>query len=351
MDMTRHPFSKGLGRAIAGVATLLLTGCVSFYDTLPIDQLPFDFPKSERKKVEFDTVEVLQQFEADAETSKDYQIGAGDHVLVEVWDHPELSAKHIVGPDGQITLTLAGPLRLEGLTRSGAAQAINRSYGQYYENLAITVRVEDYVSNQVLVLGRVTKPGMIPFQAGPPTLLEAIAHAGGLPVGGTGAEKAALGQAAVFRGREKIAWIELKELLAGRNLALNIRLKRNDVIYIPDSDDQLVYVLGQVRTPGALGLSPGMTFLDALARAGGPTNDADPERIHVIRPSSGLNREVPMSELLKPNPQLNVALQVGDVIYVPANTVFKVGYTFEKLSPLNGFFFIENFFKSTGSGS
>ena len=333
------------------LSAVFLTGCPSFYDTLPIDQLPIDFPRAERRKVEFDSVDVLRKFEASQEETRDYRIGAGDHVLIEVWDHPELSAKHSVGPDGQITLTLAGPIRLEDLTRSQAASAVNESYTRYYDNLAVTVRVEDYVSNQVLVLGRVSNPGAVPFQAGPPSLLEAIAHAGGLPVGGTGAEKAALGQAAVFRGREKIAWIELKDLLAGRNLALNIRLKRNDVIYIPDSDDQLVYVMGQVNTPGALGLSPGMTFLDALARAGGPTNDAAPDRIHLIRPSTGLNREISLSKILSPDPDLNAALQVGDVIYVPANTVFRIGYTFEKLSPMNGFFFIQNFFKNAGGGS
>lgn len=333
------------------LSAVFLTGCPSLYDTLPVDKLPYDFPKAKSRKVEFDSVDVLKKFEASEEETRDYRIGAGDHVLVEIWDHPELSAKHIVGPDGQITLTLAGPIRLQDLTRSEAAKAVNDSYARYYDNLAVTVRVEDYVSNQVLVLGRVTNPGIVPFQAGPPSLLEAIAHAGGLPVGGTGAEKAALGQAAVFRGRDKIAWIELKELLAGRNLALNIRLRRNDVIYIPDADDQLVYVLGQVNTPGALGLSPGMTFLDALARAGGPTNDAAPDRIHLIRPSTGLNREIPLSRVLAPDPELNAALQVGDVIYVPANTVFKTGYIFEKLSPLNGFFFIQNFVRGAGGGS
>ena len=73
---------------------------------------------------------------------------------------------------------------------------------------------------------------------------------GGLPVGGVGAEKAVLTRVAIFRGRDKMVWVNLKNLLSGKELALNIRLQRNDVVYLPDGDDQLVYVMGEVARPG-----------------------------------------------------------------------------------------------------
>jgi hypothetical protein len=89
-----------------------------------------------------------------------------------------------------VTLPVVGPIRLTDLTREEAAQTVAAALGPYYTVLVVTVRVEQYVSNRALVLGRVSKPGIIPFET-PPTLLEAITLAGALLVGGTGAEKAA----------------------------------------------------------------------------------------------------------------------------------------------------------------
>jgi hypothetical protein len=40
-----------------------------------------------------------------------------DIVVIEIWDRQELSGRHIIGPDGQVTLPVVGPIRLTDLTR------------------------------------------------------------------------------------------------------------------------------------------------------------------------------------------------------------------------------------------
>lgn len=275
------------------------------------------------------SAEMVREFEAGEEES--YQIGEGDEITVEIWDRAELSGKHVVGPDGKITLPMSGCLRIAGQTREQAAGAIRAALAPFYTDLTVNVRIERYTSSRIFILGRVSNAGALQFES-PPTLLEAITRAGSL-----GTEKATLTRCAIFRGRDRVIWIDLAELLTEGNLALNLRLKRNDLIYIPDADDRLVYVLGEVLKPGALRLTPHMSLMDALAQAGGATPDASATKIHLIRPSCGADRELSFQELLQSNRTLNVSLEEGDILYVPSRKLAHFSYWMQKISPFSSF--------------
>lgn len=278
----------------------------------------------------FSTAEILALFEASED--KVYSLGPGDVLSVEVWDRAELSGTHVIGPDGQISLPVAGDLRLGGLDRERAAEAVKRALAAYYLDPVVTLRIDQYVSNHIYVLGRVSNPGLISFEE-TPTLLGAITRAGGLPVGGVGADKASLTRCAVFRGKDRVVWIDLSNLLTG-DMALNIRLQKNDLVYIPDSNDQLVYVLGAVNHPGAFNLTPEMSFMDALALAGGPAEGASLSRMKVIRSGRELRRKVSLEKILKPRAGLNVLLQENDIVFVPKSGLEQFSYLTSKLNPI-----------------
>lgn len=275
----------------------------------------------------------LARFEAEVETI--YRLGEGDEMTVEVWDRPEISGKHLIGPDGKISLPVAGAVRIAGYSRDEATKLITESLSHYYLDLAVTVRIDQYTANRVIVLGRVSNPGVVRFES-TPTLLEALARAGGLPILD---KQQLLTRCAVIRGRDRIAWIDLKGLLTGVDPSLNLRLRPQDLIYVPDSDDTPVYVLGEVKKPGAYRLTPEMSLLDALAQAGGPTEDATPGVIRLIRPDKGENRELNLEGFLRPELPPNVVLEEGDVLYVPRRSVAKVGYIVQKLSPFMSLLF------------
>jgi polysaccharide biosynthesis/export protein len=279
------------------------------------------------------SAEMVREFEAGGEEA--YQIGEGDEIAVEIWDRVELSGKHVVGPDGKITLPVSGCLRIAGQSREQAASAIHDALAPFYTDLMVDVRIERYTSNRIFILGRVSNAGALQFES-PPTLLEAITRAGSLPMS-LAAEKPPLTRCAVFRGRDRAIWIDLKELLTQGNLALNLRLKRNDLIYVPDADERLVYVLGEVLRPGALRLTPHMSLMDAFAQAGGVTPEAASSKIHLIRPSTGTDRELSVPELLKSNREWNVSLEEGDILYVPSRRLGRVAYWMQKVSPFSNF--------------
>ncbi len=310
----------------------IIIGCTP---TTPLP-LPLEPPKP-RQKVPTTSTQSLNYFQLNTtDYEKEYLLGAGDHLTVEVWGYPELSGQHTVGPDGKITLPLIGSLRVTELSREQVSKLITTRLSPYYTDLSVAIRVDQYAANRILVLGRVARPGEIQFGMTTPTLLEAISLAGGF-ASASGlpgqAQSLLFTHCAIFRGRDRIIWIELEPLIMGKDLSLNIKLQRNDIIYVPDIEEKLVYVFGEVRNPGAFQLTPSMSFVELLARAGGPTQDAAPDRINVIRPTQGINRPIALKELIVPNQKFDVALQEGDIIYVPTNTITKVNYALQFLNP------------------
>jgi polysaccharide export outer membrane protein len=267
--------------------------------------------------------------ELDAEVEPVYLLGEGDHLTIQVAGRPEASAKHVVGPDGRISVPLAGSLRVSAQTRDEAAAAVTRALQRYYTRPAVTLSVDQYAANRVTVLGRVQNPGAINFDK-VPTILEALARAGALPVID---KQATLTRCAVFRGRDRVIWVDLRHLLTRSDPAYNIRLKPNDIVYIPDSGDTSVYVMGAVHRPGAYRLTPDMSLLDALAQAGGPNEDAGAEEIAIYRPARQTFERTALKSLLTADRRVNFALEEGDVIFVPKSTIAEVGYFLRQVLP------------------
>ncbi len=271
--------------------------------------------------------EGLAEFERDADTV--YHLGAGDKITLNVWNRPELSGPHTLGPDGKISVALVGPIDLNTTTVEEAASRVQKQLGRYYTTPIVNINVDEYKANRITLLGRVLTPGVLQFDS-QPMLLDALARGGSLPVLD---KQATLTRCAIFRGREKVIWVDLKRLLNRGDLAYNIKLKPNDVIYIPDSFDTMTYVLGAVQKPGAYRLTPDMSVLDALAQAGGPSEDGRPEEIAIYRPGQQAVQRFDMASLMTADRKVNYALEEGDIIYVPKKGIANVGYVLKQLLP------------------
>ncbi len=278
----------------------------------------------------------LRAFEPAA--GEEYELGPGDELTLDFGGRTELNSKRIVGPDGRITLPLAGAIEVADKTRGQAADAILAALAPYYQNLSVTVGVDKYTSNRVLLLGAVERPGIITFDA-PPTLLEVITRGGVLGSGGTIIDSpktlpAIPERCAIYRGSDKVMWVDLRALLNSGNAMADIRLRRGDVVYVPSTQDRYVSVLGQVGHPGALPLETSSTLSKLLAQSGGITDAAGGNpQIRIISPSTGNTRTIAYKQLLQPSP-LDLTLRPGDIIFVPESGFNKVSYVFEKLSPL-----------------
>lgn len=316
------------------ITALFFSGCASSHSQAirNTDKRPgLIVQDNHEDEIPFATPEVIRLYEANL--AKEYSIGPGDKIQVEVWNRAELSGEHLVGPYGNITLPMIGEFQVGGSTRNNATKSIKTAYAKLYDDPIVTVRILEYMNNKVYVLGRVSNPGIIHLD-GNATILEALSMAGGLP---TQDKSAFLSKCYIIRGREQIIWIDLLQLLGNANLKLNIGLANNDIIYIPDSLDASVFVMGEVNRPGSYPIqTSGMSFLDAINQAGGPTENANVTQIRLVRNMRenedsiiiDLDRIISKGDFTQ-----NQTLKDNDIIYVPKRGIAKFNYYLRQIDP------------------
>ena len=266
---------------------------------------------------------------------EEYLLGAGDDIVVTVAGRPELSGAHIVGPDGRITLPVVGTVNVGEKSRDDAAKSIDDTLAKYYSgSMSSTVEVTKYGSNHILLLGAIEKPGLITFDQ-PPSLLEAITKGG--PVVNADKSTQTARKAIVYRGDNQVMNVNISERFDGRRALNDIRLRRNDVVYIPENQENLVSILGEVTRPGPVRLDQNSTLVSLLTSAGGITEKAGNNPIiQITEPSTGRVQTIRFKELLTLHGGSDVTLHDGDIVFVPRSGLAKTGFVFQQIAPITG---------------
>ena len=159
-----------------------------------------------------------------------YTIGPGDVLEISVWQHPELDRIVTVRPDGRMSFSLIGDVNANGLTPAELDEVITSRLSEYVQNPEVTVLVTAIKSNQILVMGQVTRPGPYPMEANF-TVLEAVAIAGGYT------ETAGLNRVTVTRrSRERspeVIKVNLKKVIAKGDRNSDVILEPGDIVHVP----------------------------------------------------------------------------------------------------------------------
>lgn len=256
----------------------------------------------------------------------EYVIGPQDVLAVTVTNEPTLTGKFTVVGDGTVTYPLLGSVKVGGLSlRAVERELTTRLSDGYLERPLVTVALDQFGSQRVLVVGEVRQAGSYPL-SGPTTLLEILLKAGA-PTAAAGSE------ALVVRGRggaaadgrsvaELRTAVDAKSASALSNvvranldalqrgdLSQNVALRPGDMVFVPRAEQPApVYVMGLVKAPGAYQVTKGATVLQVLAQAGGVTDRGSTSRIKLVRKSAQRNVEMKAS--------LQDAVQPGDTILV-----------------------------------
>jgi polysaccharide export outer membrane protein len=260
----------------------------------------------------------------------EYEIGIGDVLEIHVWNHPELSSQHTVGPDGVITLPVIGDFKIEKLSRSESTKKVSALYNKFYPNVIVNVKVVAYNSIIIYTLGNISSPGPVTMNR-IPKLLELVSQVGGMRQG----QNSYFPSCAIIRGRDAIAWIDLNSLINNSDLKLNLDLRPNDVVHFSDWNEKPLFLLGEVNRPGPQIFRPGMSILDAINNVGGLTRNANRKKIQIIRMEHGKKVAIRHDDLLAPNPEFDIKLLPGDIIMVPPNWLSKFNYVISTLNPLS----------------
>jgi len=113
-----------------------------------------------------------------AAAPREYVIGVGDMLNIQVYNDAQTSGKMRVRSDGRITLPLVNDIVAVGKTPVQLARDIETALKSVILSPQVTVGVED-VTPTISVLGEVTRPGPQPLQRDT-GVAEVLAAAGGL---------------------------------------------------------------------------------------------------------------------------------------------------------------------------
>ena len=157
----------------------------------------------------------------------EYTVGEGDLLRINVWKEAEISQNVTVRPDGNISLPLAGEMRVAGLTPLQIQEVVTERLKNVLTNPQVTVTVTEVRSKLVYITGEVTRPGAYPILA-PTNVLQLIARAGGLT------QFANRKDIYILRaGDHSRLRFNYKEVVKGKNFEQNVVLQPGDTVVVP----------------------------------------------------------------------------------------------------------------------
>lgn len=234
-------------------STVALCGCGIFpgMENLKTTKVK-KYTGPQRLRVSPTLIPITPTLIADQHISKYYyRVAPSDVLSVTVWQHPEfkmgssnLSAMteaadgggagmgdlgFLVNADGYIFFPMLGDILVSGKTVEEIRIDIARKLVKYVPDPQVLVRVSEYRSRKVYVLGEVAKTGFLPLNDQPLTLADALAMSGWL-----NADSANPRAIYVIRGeytQPNIFWLDAKtpdRLL----LAERFSLQPQDILYV-----------------------------------------------------------------------------------------------------------------------
>ena len=172
---------------------------------------------------------------------RNYRIGPGDAVFIDVYGASQKSYQTTVAPDGYVTLEGFGPVQVSGLTVDQANNRIREKIGKRFSSSNIRLSVGQTHTIMVNVVGEVKTPGTYTLSAFA-TVFNALYMAGGIGDLGT------LRNIKVYRGGTLITTVDVYDFLRRGHLSGNVRLADNDVIVVGPYE-MLAQISGKVKRP------------------------------------------------------------------------------------------------------
>jgi polysaccharide biosynthesis/export protein len=161
-----------------------------------------------------------------------YRLRKSDSFDLDFALSPEFNQTVSVQPDGYVTLKAVGTVFVEGQTVPELTDTVKAAYAKILHDPVITVALKDFEKPYFIAAGQVAKPGKYDLR-GPLTVTQAVAIAGGFN------DKAKHSQVVLFRpaqaGGYEAKLLDVKKLLASRNLSEDIQLQPGDMVYVPQS--------------------------------------------------------------------------------------------------------------------
>ena len=161
-----------------------------------------------------------------------YRLRPGDSFDVDFTLTPEFNQMVSVQPDGYGTLKAVGTIPVQGKTIPELTEAIRTAYAPVLHDPRIVIVLKDFDKPYFIASGHVTRPGKYDLRSDL-RVTEALAVAGGVT------EKGKISEIVLYRrtadGLVEGRVLNIKKLLASKNLTDDPRLQPGDMLYVPQN--------------------------------------------------------------------------------------------------------------------
>jgi protein involved in polysaccharide export with SLBB domain len=247
-----------------------------------------------------------------------YRLGPGDVIEIELFEEQISRSSAVVGPDGKIYYSILPGTMVWGMTLTETRQTLEDGLKKYLRTAPdITVNLKFVGSKTVWVLGNVQMPGVYLLNT-PRTVLEAITLAGGTLVV-PGAPDGIVDLKRSFLMRDgKLLPVDIDGLLRNGDLAQNVYLEPDDLLYLRSGITRNIYVLGAVGLPMVVPYTDRMTLMAAIATTGGTVPYAYLSQVTIIR-GSLTNPQIAVVDFkaIMRGKAADINLEPGDIVHIP----------------------------------
>ncbi|MDD4538861.1 MAG: polysaccharide export protein [Lentisphaeria bacterium] len=265
----------------------------------------------------------------------EYRINPGDVYRVSVYGYLDLETKDVmVSPDGELSVTLLGPVKIGGMTLKEATAELERCYQHYIKYPKVAMFMISIASQSATIAGKVNNAGLYPVSKGF-RLRDLLASARGTPTelfNGQGFEVADFSTSIYIRG-DRVLPIDFDRAFQTGDPLHNIEVHPGDYVYISSRADKLVSVLGEVHLPCFIVWYENMGLIEAITNARGLKEEYYHDAVVIRRGVEGINFYKVNVDGIFRGTVANASLLPGDIIYVPKDKMSAYNVFVRKLMP------------------
>ena len=194
---------------------------------------------------------------------------------------------------------------------------------KYYKNYDLQIKIEEFNSSKVYILGAVKNQVTIELNQKPIKLIDAAIQADYNP---NSADKN-FGNKGLLRRDDQVYKIDINSIFQSINAKDNFYLKKDDVLFVDRNSDAL-HIFGEVTKPGVYFPNIDYSLTELISSAGMNNLTANASKVYVIREDYNSFLKLDVFKLDIKNP-VNLVLgkkfllKPKDIIFIPPTRLVK----------------------------
>ena len=267
-----------------------------------------------------------------------YALGSADTISINLTDTDDLDGSYIIGPNGDIDLPFVGKINIENLTLTETKKKLISVLKKYYKNYDLQIKIEEFNSSKVYILGAVKNQLTINLNQKPIKLIDAAIQANYNP---NSADKN-FGNKGLLRRDNQVYKIDINKIFQSTDTKENFYLKKNDVLFV-DRNSEALHIFGEVTKPGVYFPNMDYSLTELISSAGMNALTANASKVYVIREDYNSFLKINVFKLDIRNP-INLVLgkrfilQSKDIVFIPPTNLVKWNRVISLLTPQTDLF-------------